>query len=237
MLKDHLPDQPGEPFQLPQSWIAQLTASAQAGARAGLVAPAPFGGSARRFIDWTVRTFPGIDMSITAQELQYMRQLAQNRTPSLTQTANWFAGDGDKQIWDRELARWQKSVGPRQAAWGAKLLNTALLVNKEISDASKKRFGRPRPYEADPSLTLAVPQPGKGSASYPSGHAARAFMEASILSQLMPERRDEFMKVAQQMAMSRVYGGVHYPSDTVGGAYEGALVASWLFKNMPRPVG
>jgi acid phosphatase (class A) len=53
--------------------------------------------------------------------------------------------------------------------------------------------------------------------SYPSGHAAYSRLFALILSELQPERKSEFMARADQAALNRVIGGVHYPTDIEAG--------------------
>ena len=57
--------------------------------------------------------------------------------------------------------------------------------------------------------------------SYPSAHAATSFAAARSL----PLPRVVLHPVAAAMALSRLYQGVHYPTDTVAGAALGDAVA------------
>jgi acid phosphatase (class A) len=222
---------PGPAFRLPGWWSAQLHAAVHAGTSQASGAPA----DPTAFVSWAVEKFPKPNLGATARELRFMHSLAANRTPEHTQTARWFADDQDERVWEQALAQWQQTVGPRQAAWGAKLLESAVQVNRSVSHGAKDGFNRPRPYQVDPTLPVVVYVPPAGSASYPSGHTSRSFTQAIILGHLMPRRRAEFLDLAHQMAMARSYGGVHYPSDTVAGAYEGALVANWMLRHHPPP--
>lgn len=81
---------------------------------------------------------------------------------------------------------------------------------------------RPRPYRAfpeqDPLLTSTL------EGAMPSGHAATSFAGAVVLSRAAPRLLPVLLVLAAAMAWSRVYVGVHYPSDVLAGALLGAGV-------------
>src|SRR5208283_1777108 len=100
-------------------------------------------------------------------------------------------------------------------------------------DASKRVFGRPRPFAADPRVQPCVNR--SHGASYPSGHAVRFLVEAAVLAEIFPERRAQILEYAHRLAWGRVIGGVHYPTDLAGGevlaqAIFGRLKASAAFQ-------
>ena len=57
----------------------------------------------------------------------------------------------------------------------------------------------------------------KEGLSYPSGHATISRIEALVLADLVPARRAELLARADEIALSRVIGGVHHPSDIEAG--------------------
>jgi membrane-associated phospholipid phosphatase len=59
--------------------------------------------------------------------------------------------------------------------------------------------------------------------SYPSAHAATSFAGARMLSPVLPPAPLYAMAVA--LMLSRLYLGLHYPSDIVAGAAVGAAIA------------
>ena len=80
---------------------------------------------------------------------------------------------------------------------------------------AKKTFDRPRPYEANPAIIPCVPK--EKSRAYPSGHTTLARILANVLGELYPERAEDFKHRADQIAMNRIIGGVHHPSDITAG--------------------
>ena len=75
-----------------------------------------------------------------------------------------------------------------------------------------------------PELTDLPPLATTGTRlSYPSAHAATSFAGARALGVLLPAA--PLYAVASAMAVSRVYLGVHYPSDVLAGAALGTAVA------------
>lgn len=97
------------------------------------------------------------------------------------------------------------------------------------SKGAKELYPRPRPFRTDPAVRPCVEAPSSGS--YPSGHSAQAFLWAEVLSDVFPEYRTELLARAHQAAWGRVIGGVHFPSDLVGGRLLAEAVVEALRKN------
>jgi membrane-associated phospholipid phosphatase len=61
--------------------------------------------------------------------------------------------------------------------------------------------------------------------SYPSGHACSAGAFDAVLGSFFPQDRSEFTRIAEEQAMSRLWGGIHYRFDDDEGLALGRAVA------------
>lgn len=110
---------------------------------------------------------------------------------------------------------------------------TAALFQKVTKDAkiaisaAKNIFHRKRPFSWK-DVSGASPKSGY---AYPSGHTTRAFLWASLLLDLFPERAREIKQEARQKAWNRVLLGRHYPDDVYGGEIYGRYLAQEFLKN------
>lgn len=87
-------------------------------------------------------------------------------------------------------------------------------------------FQRPRPFLSLEGVNLLVAPPG--SFSFPSGHAANAFASSIVIARKVSRLARPVLLLAVIIAFSRVYVGVHYPLDILGGALLGALCARFV---------
>jgi undecaprenyl-diphosphatase len=102
------------------------------------------------------------------------------------------------------------------------------LLSFAIADSSanilKHLFERPRPCHILEDVRLLV---GCGrSFSFPSSHAVNAFAVAATFSHFYRKAALPMFFCAALIAFSRIYVGVHYPSDVIAGAIWGGIITA-----------
>jgi membrane-associated phospholipid phosphatase len=108
---------------------------------------------------------------------------------------------------------------PRRAdRWRRAMLG--ILATQLVNDTVKGVFRRSRPAVEDLPALVRLPT----SLSFPSAHASSSFAAARAYAGLVPGA--PLYAAAALMALSRVYLGVHYPSDVAVGAALGLGIGS-----------
>lgn len=85
----------------------------------------------------------------------------------------------------------------------------------------KHLFERQRPFEVLDHVNKLV---SAGSFAFPSNHAANAFAFATGIAWFFRKAALPFLIIAVMVAFSRIYVGVHYPSDVVAGSILGVAI-------------
>jgi len=101
-------------------------------------------------------------------------------------------------------------------------LVAADLIAEGISLGLRDWIGRRRPplVYPDPKPLVSVPHSG----AFPSGHTTTAFACATVLAWASPRLAVPAFVLAAAIGFSRIYVGVHWPLDVLGGAVLGTLI-------------
>ncbi|HBS60308.1 MAG TPA: phosphatase PAP2 family protein [Firmicutes bacterium] len=110
-------------------------------------------------------------------------------------------------------------------AAGAALL--ALTFSHLAVQICKRVFTRPRPYLVFPNAHII--QTPLEDPSFPSGHTTAAFSLAIVYALFFPAMAIPLCLLASAVGFSRIYLGLHFPSDVLMGALLGAITAISIF--------
>ena len=113
----------------------------------------------------------------------------------------------------------------------------ALLLSLLVNNIClKPLIDRIRPYELVEGLICLVSPPG--DASFPSGHAGASFAAAAAMFPYLRRRWGVCLLVlAGLIALSRLYVGVHYPTDVMFGALSGIIIGVIVCRVWDRMAG
>jgi len=162
-------------------------------------------------------------------------------------------GSSEEQAEIAQILRWQATRTPLEVArsqaeeevtvfafadvlgpWFTEhdLPTTATLMQRVQKDAkaftndAKKIWNRKRPPLVDSRIKPCVSLEKSGS--YPSGHATRGILWATLLAEIFPDKRDALLARGTQIGDDRALAGMHYASDVVAGQKLGAAIAAKL---------
>lgn len=148
----------------------------------------------------------------------YRRVRSAAREPQLGAVRVYSKGGEHAALWLALGAGGWLLDEPRRGRWGRAL--SAVCLTYLLNTAVKGLFQRKRPVLDDLPALIATPT----KLSFPSAHASSSFAAARAYAPLLPAK--PLYVAAAAMALSRVYLGVHYPSDIAAGAVLGTVCGS-----------
>jgi acid phosphatase (class A) len=188
--------------------------------------------------------FPANSSDQTRAELDYLLDLQSKRTQKEIDRAEYIANFGSSPTiinpLDSEFKENRKQLfymaTPVIGQWynDENFPATTQLLMNCIQDIRvtefrlKRYFKRARPYHLEPRLR---PLARMTSPSFASGHSLWSFTEAYIFSEIIPAKREEFLKMAEEVRWSRELMGIHYPSDNEASRVIGWYLLEDWYKN------
>ncbi len=171
---------------------------------------------------------PANDSAQTRRELGEVLTLQVTRTPAMEERS---IADAVEDIWRfREVlplsmqAKFNKEALPKLAAFFERVKAS----EGAVVDPAKDYWKRPRPHQLSDLVKPCVKLSASGA--YPSGHATAGYLMATVLAEMIPEKRVEIFDRASEYAENRVIGGIHFRSDIVAGRTAGSLITAALIQ-------
>jgi undecaprenyl-diphosphatase len=101
----------------------------------------------------------------------------------------------------------------------ALLLTAGIAVGAGVTYPLKFLIERERPYDQIESTRLLTAS--ESDPSFPSGHTEMSFLAATVISKFHPEYSRYLYAFSFIVALSRIYVGVHFPTDALAGILVG----------------
>ena len=175
-----------------------------------------------KVIDAPVRAFPANSSQEVINELNQMRIAnEQHHNPKKLE-----------HIYDDDFTWvYKKIVKEAGHEYDKKYFEQLIDEAANVTIKLKYKYNRPRPHQIGPLVGVDITKYGSGTAktpSYPSGHTAQSLLVALVLADKHPDLKEDLMKAADDISLSRLVGGHHYPSDIE----YGKEIGRWLHANV-----
>jgi hypothetical protein len=113
-------------------------------------------------------------------------------------------------------ARWARNMA---------LLNMAIMDAGVVCWDAKTFYFNPRPMQMDTRIKTGIGLPN--FPAYISGHSTFSGAAATVLGYIIPAKAQQYLDMAQEASVSRMYGAIHYRSDCEVGLVTGKKVGSY----------
>ena len=170
---------------------------------------------------------PDFNSAAFKASLEEVQRVARERTPEQTKIAKRWSDADPWTEWNEIAASAlrRNRFSEIDAARALAVLNIAAIDAVAACFEAKYHYWTIRPSQIDTTLPLAAGVPLPNFPSYPSGHACSAGAFDAVMGHFFPKERSDFTRIAEEQAMSRLYGGIHFRFDNDIGLALGRQVA------------
>jgi len=135
-------------------------------------------------------------------------------------------------IWNGVLNQQIESHGlsALQSAQAHAYMNIAIYDGLVATWLAKFTYWTARPFMRIPGFTTVIPTPN--FPSYVSAHSVVSAGSSMVLGEFFPELADHFAAQAEEAAMSRLWGGIHFQQDDDQGLVMGRAVGAKVVQDM-----
>ncbi|GHB39133.1 phosphatase PAP2 family protein [Mongoliitalea lutea] len=174
---------------------------------------------------------PAIGSAEFEADVRELERFARHMTLDQRRIANWWE-DGLGSYtppghWNKfaKLSIVQAKLNPLRAARVFAYMNTAIMDAGVACWDIKYYYHYPRPVETIRNFRTILGTPN--FPAYTSGHSTFSAAGAEVLAHFFPTQAQQFRVWAEEAAMSRLYGGIHYRFDAVEGTIQGEKVGNY----------
>ena len=174
---------------------------------------------------------PSLDSQEYYDDVEILRDYARNATEERRRIANfWQDGLGTYTPpghWNRFANEFiaKYKLNPLQAARTLAYMNMAIMDGGISCWDAKYYYHYPRPIQTIDGFKTLAGTPN--FPSYTSGHSVFSAAASEVLAYIFPGEANKVRGWAEEAAISRVYGGIHWTFDATVGTEQGRDVASY----------
>jgi membrane-associated phospholipid phosphatase len=168
---------------------------------------------------------PAIDSVAFQEELALLKRINSSPTPSQRAIATNFAAKSLDFIWEPgyALVRRERLSVPREVRLLAPFAVLYFDAYIAAHDA-KYTYWSLRPNMADTTIVPLIPVPNHPA--YVLNAAIIASAVAELVGSMFPQEAAQWRYLGEEAGLSRIYGGIHYPSDERAGNQMGKSIAA-----------
>lgn len=167
-------------------------------------------------------------------EIEELLEMQAQRTPEQIAIVRKWADRPGAVLWNQIAV----DLSLRHGLDSGRTAHMLGLLNAIMADAfiaawdTKFVYYQPRPDMLEPRILPVIRTPAHPS--FPSGHATLGAAAARYLASVFPKDASFLYGQSTEGAESRLYAGIHFRSDTVGGQRLGEAVADYLMQRADR---